>query len=310
MIKEVIATGRTVDAAIDAGCEQIGIARGEIDFEIIDMPRKGFLGFSQTPAKVRVFKEFPDPVVAPAPAAKSDFSEEKKDYELGNKPEIAKSYITDILKAMKLNEITVSSSVSENTVSLKLEGDVSGAAIGRRGETLDALQYLTGLATNRTEGDYARIVLDSGNYRDKRRNTLEQLAKKLANAVIKTGRSTTLEPMNPYERRIIHSTVSEIEGVTSTSIGDEPNRCVIISGTNPKTAQRPYDNRPRTFSNTNRAPRSNNGPRRDDHRGGGFHRDDRRGGRREKPAPYQESSKREVAPAEAANQPLYGKIEL
>ena len=330
MIKEVIATGKNVEAAIDAGCEQLGIEREDIEFEIIDMPRKGFLGLTQTPAKVRIYKEFPDPVEekpvvkaepkpaakpAPAPVIKEEKiekaeviekaeapaePEEKRVYDLGGKVEAAESYINDVIKAMDLGEITISTTVVDNVINFKLEGDVSGAAIGRRGETLDALQYLTGLAANRLDGDYVRIVLDSGNYRDKRRHTLEQLAKKLANSVLKSGRSTTLEPMNPYERRIIHSTVADIEGVTSSSIGEEPNRCVVISSTNPRPQ--------RSFDGHQRGGRGGRGGRNNDRRGG--RNGDRRGPRREKPAPYQESSIREVAPAEAANQPLYGKIEL
>lgn len=310
MIREIISTGRTVDAAIDAGCEQLGLPRDEIDFEIIDMPHKGFLGLSQTPAKVRVFKEEPDAEIPEAVLQSPN---------LDGKIEVAQQYILDIVKAMGLDQITVTASQEENNITLKINGDVSGVAIGRRGETLDALQYLTGLAANRVEGDYLRVVIDSGNYRERRRNTLEQLAKKLAAAVIKTGRNTTLEPMNPYERRIIHATISEIEGVTSASIGEEPNRCVIISSTNPRPQQsgERYDNRSRGKSN--RGPRSggpsdgrrdgnyrgNHGANRDSHDG---NRD--RGPRREKPAPYKESSKREVAPVEAANKPLYGKIDL
>ncbi|MBP1557670.1 MAG: KH domain-containing protein [Oscillospiraceae bacterium] len=294
------------------------------------MPRKGFLGLTQTPAKVRIYKEFPDPVEkkpvvkaepkpaakpAPAPVIKEEKiekaeviekaeapaePEEKRVYDLGGKVEAAESYINDVIKAMDLGEITISTTVVDNVINFKLEGDVSGAAIGRRGETLDALQYLTGLAANRLDGDYVRIVLDSGNYRDKRRHTLEQLAKKLANSVLKSGRSTTLEPMNPYERRIIHSTVADIEGVTSSSIGEEPNRCVVISSTNPRPQ--------RSFDGHQRGGRGGRGGRNNDRRGG--RNGDRRGPRREKPVPYQESSIREVAPAEAANQPLYGKIEL
>ena len=310
MIREIIATGRTVDAAIDAGCEQLGLPRDEIDFEIIDMPHKGFLGLSQTPAKVRIFKEEPDAEIPEA---------EMQSLNVDGKIQVAQQYILDIVKAMGLDQITVTASQEENNVTLKINGDVSGVAIGRRGETLDALQYLTGLAANRVEGDYLRVVIDSGNYRERRRNTLEQLAKKLAAAVIKTGRNTTLEPMNPYERRIIHATISEIEGVTSASIGEEPNRCVIISSTNPRPQQSGdrYDNRARGKSN--RGPRSgapsdgrrdsnyrgNRGGNRDNHDG---NRD--RGPRRDKPAPYKESSKREVAPVEAANKPLYGKIDL
>lgn len=320
MIREVIANGRTVDAAIDAGCEQLGLSRDEIDFEIIDMPHKGFLGLSQTPARVRVFKEEPDPEPVPIPEAARPAA---KAPELDGKIEAARQYILDILTAMGLEQITVTASQQENNVTFKINGDVSGVAIGRRGETLDALQYLTGLAANRVEGDYLRVVIDSGNYRERRRGTLEQLAKKLAAAVIKTGRNTTLEPMNPYERRIIHATISEIEGVTSASVGEEPNRCVIISSTNPRPQQPGdhYDNRSK--NRPNRGPRSgapNDSSREGGYRGnrGGGNRDSRdnrgggrgRGPRREKPAPYQESGKREVAPAEAANQPLYGKIDL
>jgi len=322
VIREVIATGRTVDAAIDAGCEQLGLPRDEIDFEIIDMPHKGFLGLSQTPAKVRIFKEEPDIEVAePAPRTP----------DLDGKIEAARQYVLDIVQAMGLDQITVTASQEDNNVTLKINGDVSGVAIGRRGETLDALQYLTGLAANRVEGDYLRVVIDSGNYRERRRNTLEQLAKKLAAAVIKTGRNTTLEPMNPYERRIIHATISEIEGVTSASVGEEPNRCVIISSTNPRPQQQSdrYESRPKNNRPNNRGPRpggSSDGRRdgsSDGRRDGGYRGNnnrgpnrDARGGnrgkgpRREKPAPYQESGKREVAPAEAANQPLYGKIDL
>lgn len=322
MIREVIVTGRTVDTAIDTGCEQLGLSRDEIDFEIIDMPHKGFLGLSQTPAKVRVFKEMPDPEPAPVPEAARSVT---KAPELDGKIEAARQYILNILTAMGLEQITVTASQQENNVTFKINGDVSGVAIGRRGETLDALQYLTGLAANRVEGDYLRVVIDSGNYRERRRGTLEQLAKKLAAAVIKTGRNTTLEPMNPYERRIIHATISEIEGVTSASVGEEPTRCVIISSTNPHPQQ--PDNQPDNHYDNRSRNRPNRGPRpgapNDSNREGGYRgnrsggnrdsRDNRGGGRgprREKPAPYQESGKREVAPAEAANQPLYGKIDL
>ena len=352
MIKEVIATGKNPEQALDFGCAQLGLTRADVEFEILDMGSKGFLGLGSKPAKVRVFIEVPDPKPAPAPKAapvvdkkqeeKPVFvekkkpqpkperkpapekkpepavveapkaeeaapAEEKRVYNIGDKDKIAVAYVADILKAMGLDQISLSHTVRDNVVNIKLEGDVSGAAIGRRGETLDAMQYLAGLAANREDGDYVRIVLDSGNYRDKRRTTLEQLAKKLANSVIKSGRSTTLEPMNPYERRIIHATISDINGVTSSSIGEEPNRRVVISSTSP-APQRSAEEKPaapeRKGGKGGRGGR--NGGKRDDRRGG----KGGRGPRREKPAPYQESSKREVPPAEAANQPLYGKIEI
>lgn len=368
MRKEVIATGKTVDAAIDNGCAELSVERGEIDFEILTMPKKGFLGLSQIPAKVRVFIDLPDP---PAPAAEKAASakpvsrpQQEKEKpapqpapekpavkpqekpavkpqekpaakpqekpvtpvreevpaepgtpaqpeaapcDFGNKVALTEEYLRSILQAMGLSEVTVSSTTHENIIQVRLSGDVAGVAIGRHGETLDALQYLTGLAANRGEGDYVRVVLDSGNYRDKRRATLEQLARRLANNALRTGRSTTLEPMNPYERRIIHSAISQIEGVTSASTGEEPNRCVVISPVNPVAApardsRGSRDRRPRRDGGQSRSGRSGQRDGRRDSR-----RDTRR---REKPAPYQEQGRREVAPTEAENQPLYGKIEI
>lgn len=348
MRKEVISTGKTVDAAIDNGCAELGLERGDIDFEILSMPRKGFLGLSQIPAKVRVFVDLPDPP-APAqrreqpaakpakepaaarPAAKPEEKPAAKPEEqpaptlekqepqkeeqpeqpaaapcnFGNKVALTEEYLRSILRAMGLSEVEVSTVTHENIIQVRLSGDVAGVAIGRHGETLDALQYLAGLAANRGEGDYVRVVLDSGNYRDKRRATLEQLARRLANSALRTGRSTTLEPMNPYERRIIHSAISQIEGVTSASTGEEPNRCVVISPVNPVAApardsRGPRDRKPRRDGGSSRSGRS--GQQRDGRR------DSRR--RREKPAPYQEQGRREVAPTEAENQPLYGKIEI
>ena len=110
-----------------------------------------------------------------------------------------------------------------------IDSSGSGAVIGRRGETLDALQYLTSLVVNKMDGDYKRITLDSCGYREKREETLIQLAEKISNKALKTGRPTTLEPMNPYERRIIHSAVAKVEGVNSKSVGEEPFRKVVIS---------------------------------------------------------------------------------
>lgn len=124
---------------------------------------------------------------------------------------------------------------------MTLTGDGLGVLIGRRGETLDALQYLSGLVANRMEGEYFRITIDSGNYREKRERTLELLAKKLSSQVLKNGRSMTLEPMNPYERRIIHATVQNIDGVSSSSIGEEPNRRVVISSANSRRPFPPKD---------------------------------------------------------------------
>lgn len=146
---------------------------------------------------------------------------------------VACTYVHEVLANMGV-DAQISFSSSENAVTMRLAGEGLGVVIGRRGETLDALQYLASLVANRAEGDYMRVTIDSGNYREKRERTLQQLAKKLSASVLRNGRNTMLEPMNPYERRIIHSTVSQMEGVTSASIGEEPNRRVVISPTNPR----------------------------------------------------------------------------
>ncbi len=263
-----------------------------------EMPRKGFLGLSFIPAKVKVWFEQAEP-------AKS-------------KADAITQYIADILKAMGLEDVTLSHTKEDGSIIVKISGDIAGVSIGRRGETLDALQYLAGLAANRMEGEYARVVLDSGNYREKRRRTLEQLAKKLANNAIKTGRSTKLEPMNPYERRVIHSAIADMEGVTSASVGEEPNRCVVISTTARPALRGGADEKKETGmaagkSFTRTRDQESRGGRGREAQGGrdGFAGRDRRGGaRREKPPVYKETGVRETPPAEAADKPLYGKIEL
>ena len=210
-MKEIITTGKTVDLAIEEGCRQLGVSREEAEFEIIDLPKKAFLGLKTYPAKVRVF-----------------VIEVEK-----SKEELAVEYVTSVLHAMGAKEFSIEANKEGENLNITLKGDDLGFVIGRRGETIDAIQYLASLAINRLDGDYMRITIDSGNFREKREKTLESLAKRLARTAVKTGRSVTLEPMNPYERRIIHATVSTVEGATSSSIGEEPNRRVVISSTNP-----------------------------------------------------------------------------
>ena len=153
------------------------------------------------------------------------------------KAELAAAYLTEVIKAMEVKDFTITPKMREDTLVLLIEGSDLGVVIGRRGETLDSLQVLTGLAANRGEGEYVRVNLDSGNFREKRTRTLEELAVKMAKNAVRTGRSTTLEPMNPYDRRIIHAAVAGVEGAASTSIGEEPNRRVVISSLNPRKPQ-------------------------------------------------------------------------
>ncbi len=152
---------------------------------------------------------------------------------LNPKAKIARDYIISVLKAMDVNAKAKIYQNDSGAV-IDLESDNNGAVIGRRGETLDALQYLSSMISNKGDKEYFRITIDCFGYREKRKVTLRQLAVKVAKNVLKTGRSQPLEPMNPYERRVIHSAVSEIEGVSSRSVGEEPYRKIIISSNNPR----------------------------------------------------------------------------
>ncbi|MBR5486252.1 MAG: protein jag [Oscillospiraceae bacterium] len=326
MIREVIETGKTVEEALAAGREKIGNPNAE--FEILETPKKGLFGFRTTPAKVRVFvveEEKPQPVqqaapvkeAAPAPVAEhvqpvsETAAEETKPLNIPQeKIDIAVNYLNNVLTTMGTENYTITPVVKEDSLCLALECEDLGFIIGRRGETLDALQYLTGLVVNRSEGDYIRVTLDCGNFREKREKTLEGLAKRLSKNVLRSGRSITLEPMNPYERRTIHATVAAIEGVTSSSIGEEPNRRVVIASTNPR--------KPRYNKNGGGGHRGGyrDGGRRgfDDNKSrggkGGFNKG--RAPHKERTAPYEPKTVRENPPSEAkaVETQLYGKVEL
>ncbi len=264
MIKEIIQTGASVDAAIESGCLLLGVSRSEAEFEIISLPRKTLFGLKTIPAKVKVFVELPDPEPAPAPvvepkksapaapkSAQKPQATPAPDADKQSQParsedtsftptpsavakgEVVEAYVRSVLGEMDATDLHISARHTSNGLRLALSGADVSSVIGRRGETMDALQYLAGLVANRVEGDYLRVTIDSGNYRAKRERTLETLARRLAIQVSKTGRNQILEPMNPYERRIIHAMVSQINGATSASIGEEPYRRVVIKSTNP-----------------------------------------------------------------------------
>ena len=317
MIKEIVATGADANAAIESGALLLGLPRDEVQFEIIDLPRKGgFLGLKKLPAKVRVWAELPDEKPArsekprrqeaprkenklpraeraekparpekPGKTEKPEKSEKPRAIEeekaapveieptdeVRAKVEKAAAYVSEILTAMGIAEFTLTPRYYEENVRLQLSGEQIGGVIGRRGETLDAIQYLASLVANRGEGEYIRLSIDSGNYREKRARTLEALARKLANQAVRTGRSITLEPMNPYERRIIHGAVSTVKGATSSSTGVEPNRRVVISSTVPPTGGKDSsrsggrgrnNNNNRRGNPGNRSERRNDGERR------------------------------------------------
>ena len=186
------------------------------------------------------------------------------------------AYVERILGLMGIGEVKVTPRYYEDNVCLQLTGSGLGVIIGRRGETLDSIQYLSSLVANRGEGDYIRINIDSGNYREKRERTLEALARKLANTAVRTGKSTTLEPMNPYERRVIHGAVSQVKGATSSSIGVDPNRRVVISAIDAPPPRRQGEGGGRGRGGrdrdrdrgSDRRREGGRGPRRDDRRSG------------------------------------------
>lgn len=267
---------------------------------------------AEEPVKVPAKSEapVPQPEVPEAPAEAKDAepavvpceptAEELADIE--PKIEIARNYLSEIFEKMGAGEVHMEFIIgAERTVEIRLDGESIGAIIGKRGETLDSLQYLVCLVANRLrrrEGDYVRFTMNAGNYREKREETLKALAARMAKKALKTGRPVALEPMNPYERRIIHAVITDIEGVTSKSTGEEPNRKVII-----KPLREAPERRPRR-------------------EGGRYRRDRGRRDSRERSESYERSER----PAEEAEAPkehphreavklddsvkLYGKIEL
>ena len=335
-------TAKTLDEAKAMAAAEFGVAAEEIDFDILEQPRKGLFGMKgvarvmasyeapeapaapETPAVSEVSEaaeaaEHSETAEEPAPASFEDEGEkdvpelpEDFDIEASAKVQAAKKYLTDVLHALGLENFQINAIRRDGNVVLDITGDKLGVVIGRRGETLDSLQYLTILASNRTEESYCRISIDCNGYRDKRRETLESLAKRTSAKVIKQGRKIALEPMNPYERRIIHSCVAEIEGVSSHSTGVEPYRKVVIYADKPK-----FDSR-RRRGNGERSERgerrgSGNGNTRNYRQSTGFSTSFEREYKRRAYEPDEtadagEFSKETVEAEKSAT--LYGKIEL
>lgn len=282
-MKEAIGTGETVELAREAACRQLGVESYEAEFEILEMPTKKTFGlFGGNPARVRVFVE-DDPA------------------------QMAADYLKKVLANMGLPGVRVEIRKDENGAMLSLTGEEIGYVIGHRGETLDALQYLAGLVANHTGSTYYRINLDIGNYREKRRQTLETLGRKMAEKSLRTGRNTSLEPMNPYERRIIHTAVQTVEGAKSWSEGEDAARHVVIG---PIAGERPYQRR--GYNNNRRGgpgPRGNRPPYRPGPKAGAP------GPRQPYPQGRGTPQTQQAAPAAprtdrpAAASALYGKVE-
>ncbi len=253
MIKEFIGIGESLEEATQNAIEGLAAKADEdVQIEVLSEYKKKVLGvFGGTPAKVRAFVELPDPkprktkekkekaekkapvknikpvkeeIKSEAPENLMDASELDPASSAGK----AAAYLNNMLLKLGCENLVIKVAEIEGGAYISLEGDKLGVVIGRRGETLDAIQYLTSLAANTGSG-YYKVTLNIGNYREKREQTLKSLAKKVSAQVLRTGRSRSLEPMNPYERRIIHTAVQDIEGVVSNSTGDGSSRRVVIS---------------------------------------------------------------------------------
>lgn len=237
-------TGKTVEDAVMEAAIKLETTSDRMEYEVLEKGSNGFLGIGSKPARIRARK-----VMETA--------------------ERAEKFLMDVLEAMDLKAtVSMEENKEERTLDIDLAGDDMGVLIGKRGQTLDSLQYLVSLVVNKGEDDYIRVKVDTENYRQRRKDTLENLAKNIASKVRRTGKPVTLEPMNPYERRVIHSALQNDRYVETHSEGEEPFRKVVVAL---KEGVQPRDN--------NRYRRYNNGPGR---RSGSYNRNkDKRGGGRE-----------------------------
>ena len=196
--------GKTVDEALTAAAIKLETTSDKLEYEIIEAGSNGILGIGKKPAKIK--------------AMKKDSIED-----------IAREFLDKVFTAMNLVvNIDIKIVESDRTMEINLSGEEMGLLIGKRGQTIDSLQYLVSLVVNRESKEYLRVKIDTENYRERRKSTLEELAKNISYKVKRTKRSVSLEPMNPYERRIIHSALQNDKYVTTKSEGEEPYRHIIV----------------------------------------------------------------------------------
>ena len=198
-------SAKNVDDAITQATIQLGITSDQLEYEVLDKGSTGFLGIGSKNAVIK---------------ARKKFSVEENVIE----------FLSSVFHAMKMEvEVVVSVNEEEHSIDVDLKGEDMGLLIGKRGQTLDSLQYLTNLSVNKNSDDYYKVKIDTENYRERRKETLENLAKNIAYKVKRTRRPVSLEPMNPFERRIIHSALQNNKYVTTHSEGDEPYRRVVVT---------------------------------------------------------------------------------
>ncbi len=251
MLKWIESTGKSEEAAIEAALQKLGMDRDEVSVEILERAKSGFLGIGSCPAKVKVTYEAPDEEETPAPVEEvpaapvmEPVKEEKPAPAVeaeapaaqsaavpaeGEKAQQIDAFLTGLLSHMGADAKPVIQMDENGTYQVELVGQDLGGLIGRRGETLDAIQQLTGYAVNHGQSKRVRIHVDAEGYRAKREESLIRLAHKVAGKVVKYRRNVTLEPMNAYERHVIHTALQETPDVTTYSIGTEPNRRTVVA---------------------------------------------------------------------------------
>ena len=199
-------SAKTVSDAITEACQKLGVTSDKLDYQVVEEGSSGFLGIGAKPAVIKV-------------AVKKSSVEE-----------VARAFLNDVFQAMNMEVvIDIKYNEEEKSMDIELSGNEMGVLIGKRGQTLDSLQYLVSLVVNKESEEYIHVKVDTENYRQRRKETLENLAKNIAYKVKRTKRSVSLEPMNPYERRIIHSALQNDKYVTTHSEGEEPFRRVVVT---------------------------------------------------------------------------------
>ena len=265
-MREIEMTAKTVEEALEAACRALGVDRDDlgVSYEVLEFPARKL--FRSIPAKVRVKVAEPEAPAAPqtpaaqpapetpaAPAAPETVEapaapetgepapEAETPLVIADDPQLqaAVEYLTPIFELMGAKNFTFTAVKKGEATILKVSGEHMGVLIGRRGETMESLSYLASLVVNRMEGPYVKLGIDVGGYRNKREDDLQALARRIAERVIRTGCYYEMEPMNPYERHIIHTAVSAIEGVRSESKGEGNDRRVVIYSTDPDASNLP-----------------------------------------------------------------------
>ncbi|MCQ2406928.1 MAG: protein jag [Oscillospiraceae bacterium] len=327
-----IFTASSIDEAKQKAADAFGVPVSAITFQILEEPKRSLLGglfgkkeecrieASYTPVVpteeetteeiIETVEKVAETKVAEpveetsenaenADEAESSRNDIPEDIQL-EKLAVGAAYLESILKQLA-PDVKVTGKL-ENGIFYQIEGNGAGSLIGRRGDTLDAMQYLTSMVANRGDRDYVRVTIDTCGYREKRKNSLRELAQRISKSVLRTGKSVALEPMNPYERRVIHSAVTEIDGVSSHSVGEEPNRKIIITNDSAPEYKRD-DKNARSFRERGKGGRRDRGDRRDRRPSG-------EGPRKLDLSTSFEKDYKRPKPEDSLNAGVYGKIDI